>query len=62
MMAGHAGSAQFRRSGLSLLPPAAALAALAAAVGGGEPAVVAEDGRAHAVPATTGLLGTAAVH
>ena len=49
MMAGHGGSAQFRRAGLSLLRPASALAALAAAVGSGEPAVVVADVRLGAV-------------
>ncbi|WP_302185204.1 type I polyketide synthase, partial [Streptomyces sp. AC627_RSS907] len=61
MMAGHADSAQFRRTGLSLLRPSAALAALAAAVSGGEPTVVVADVRWERFAAELGALRAAPV-
>ncbi|MFE7558760.1 type I polyketide synthase [Kitasatospora sp. NPDC057500] len=61
MMADHGSSAQFRRTGLSLLRPAAALAAMAAAVGSGESAVVVADVRWDRFAAELGALRPASV-
>ncbi|WP_374704619.1 SDR family NAD(P)-dependent oxidoreductase, partial [Streptomyces sp. NL15-2K] len=61
MMAGHAGSAQFRRTGFSLLPPEPALATLAAAVGSGEPTVVVADVRWERFAAELGAVRSASV-
>ncbi|WP_344820639.1 SDR family NAD(P)-dependent oxidoreductase, partial [Actinoplanes cyaneus] len=61
MMAGHAASAQFRRTGLALLQPADALAALADAVAGGEPSVVVADVRWDRFAAELGAVRPAAI-
>ncbi|MEU8280243.1 SDR family NAD(P)-dependent oxidoreductase, partial [Microbispora bryophytorum] len=61
MMADHADSAQFRRTGLSLLRPASALAALAGAVGSGEPTVVVADVNWERFSAELGAVRPASV-
>ncbi|WP_433789723.1 type I polyketide synthase [Actinoplanes sp. CA-252034] len=61
MMAGHAASAQFRRTGLTLLPPDLALAAMADAVGSGEPTVLVADVRWDRFAAELGAVRPATI-